>query len=820
MKKKILMLLAAVLLGSAGAFVQSGNGESLKGEAGINPASTERKVFTQNKEREIKGPNTEICRFEKVIVNGIQKSIEKKEITLHRKVEGAPEYQKEVSGFDYVHKRNNTIENGTPEYQRTEGHFKIIGRTDILSALKVNGFGADNITTMYTFYHEAVTYDDGEVQVSFDFMDGTFYEKSTVVETITSPVAGKDAAKLTNTITAYYFLCLQDVSESVILLKDADVSITNEGFVATRCKETVYGDSVTVHALYRITKSDGSREDFAVDFCDTRTSEIDPAWSSIESNNMQSTSSASRTETGSAGQSSSKNGFTAKWKRYTYDVKSVATLAGSKQNNRIKTVEPEGWEITYRGKTFKFNRPSYSASNDNGTVTEGGKNNGYNEYNYANKFNYTRGGNNKSFTSSGVIKVKLEEVSITDEGFVATRCKETVYGDSVTVHALYRITKSDGSREDFAVDFCDTRTSEIDPAWSSIESNNMQSTSSASRTETGSAGQSSSKNGFTAKWKRYTYDVKSVATLAGSKQNNRIKTVEPEGWEITYRGKTFKFNRPSYSASNDNGTVTEGGKNNGYNEYNYANKFNYTRGGNNKSFTSSGVIKVKLEEPTFFPKEWGNLIEAKQTVANNETHSSFVYTWSLRFENNIVLPVVVRSGDATPEWHFEYAENTTITEYNGGTYDKASDTWINTTASDKPNQMVWSRNSKEKANKDYRIAMNQNWDEGHLIDGHPSTQTSRYQLTVSNGVLKATDTYTGRYIGEWKNFTNTVEMEEVLPGDADGNGQVNLADAEAILDYITGKTSEIGNAADANGDGVVDITDVTWIIRMLTTTGQ
>jgi hypothetical protein len=412
--------------------------------------------------------------------------------------------------------------------------------------------------------------------------------------------------------------------------------------------------------------------------------------------------------------------------------------------------------------------------------------------------------------------LKDANVSITDEGFVATGCKETVYGNKVTAHVLYRITKSDGTHEDFEVDFSDTRTSEVDPAWSSIESNNTQSTSSASRTETGNSDQSASKNDFTAKWKRYSYDVKSVATLSGSKQNNRVKVVEPEGWEITYRGKTFKFNRPEYTVSNDNGTVTGGSEKNGYNEYNYANKFSYTRGSNNKSFTANGVIKVKSEEPIFFPKEWGALIEAKQTVANNETHNSFVYTWSLRFKNNIVLPVVIRSGEATPEWHLEYAENTTVTQYNGGTYEKGSDTWINTTASDKPNQMVWSRDSRERANKDYLIAKNQNWDEGHLIDGHSSTQTSRYLLTVSNGVLKATDTYTGKYIGEWKYSTDTAEIGEFLPGDVDGNGQVDFADVEATLNYIL-RRGTLANeaAADVNGDGIVDIADLVAIIGLI-----
>lgn len=710
--------------------------------------STKRIVYTQNKEREIIGPETEVCRFEKVIHNGVNKTIEKKEITLRRKIEGAPEYQKEVSGFDYVHKGDNTYEMGTPEYQRTEGYFKISGRTDVMSALKVNGFDTDKITTIYTFYHEACVYDDGEVQVDFDFTEPWFWEKSTVVEAISSPVTGKDAARLTNTITIRYSFFQLDASESVVLLKDAEITITSEDFVTSSCKETVYDNSVTAHVVYRINKSDGCHEDFEMDFSDARTSEVDPAWSSIESNNNQSTSSASRSETGSTDQSSSKNGFTAKWKRHGYDVKSVVTLAGSTQNNRIKTVEPEGWEITFRGKTFKFNRPSYSVSNDNGTVTEGGEKNGYKEYNYANKFSYTRGSNSKSFTTNGVIRVK-KEITVTSENFITASCKETVYDNSVTAHVLYRVNKSDGSHEDFEVDFSDVRTAKVDSAWNSIESNCNQRTSSASKTETNNIEKVSSKNGFTATWKRYSYDVKSVVTLAGSTQDNHIRIVEPEGWEISYRGKTFKFNRPKYSVSNDNGTVTGGSEWNGFNVYLYENVFSYNRDGYQRSFIANGVISVK-KSGTFFPNEWGTLEYVRQTVANNKTHDGFVYTWSLRFSEGYTLPVVIASGSTVPDWHFEYVEKTTVTEYNGGTYDKASNTWINTTASDKPNQMVWSRSSKERANKDYGKAKSQNWDEGRLVDGHPSTQTSRYQLTVSNGRLTAKDNYNGNTLGSWK----------------------------------------------------------------------
>jgi hypothetical protein len=316
------------------------------------------------------------------------------------------------------------------------------------------------------------------------------------------------------------------------------------------------------------------------------------------------------------------------------------------------------------------------------------------------------------------------------------------------------VNKSDGSHDDYSLEFSDSREASVDPAWSSDQSSNTQTTSSAQKANAGSTTKNGTdKNGATATWTRYSYTGTSVTTLAdGSKKNNVIRTVEPEGWKITFRGKTYTFSRPSYSLTNTKGSVSGGSEQNGYKVYNFVDKFYWTRGNNTKNLDAKGTIRVKVveEEPTFFPKEWGTLLDVKQTVANNESHNSFVYTWSLRFANGYVLPVVIRSNTKDPEWNFNYVEKTTVTTYNGGTYDKGSNTWINTTAKDMPNQMTWSRQSKEKANKDYQIAKNQNWDEGHLVNGHASTQTSRYQLTVSNGRLTAKDTYTGTAMGSWK----------------------------------------------------------------------
>jgi hypothetical protein len=56
-----------------------------------------------------------------------------------------------------------------------------------------------------------------------------------------------------------------------------------------------------------------------------------------------------------------------------------------------------------------------------------------------------------------------------------------------------------------------------------------------------------------------------------------------------------------------------------------------------------------------------------------------------------------------------------------------------------------------------------------------------------------------------------------IPGDADGDGDVNISDVTALIDYLlTGNTSDIDlDGADVNQDGKVNISDVTDLIDYL-----
>ena len=67
----------------------------------------------------------------------------------------------------------------------------------------------------------------------------------------------------------------------------------------------------------------------------------------------------------------------------------------------------------------------------------------------------------------------------------------------------------------------------------------------------------------------------------------------------------------------------------------------------------------------------------------------------------------------------------------------------------------------------------------------------------------------------------TITAPEVTSGDANGDGEVDIADAWAIMDYLLGNPPAgfIAAAADVNGDGVVDIADAVAMLDIIMNTG-
>jgi len=90
-----------------------------------------------------------------------------------------------------------------------------------------------------------------------------------------------------------------------------------------------------------------------------------------------------------------------------------------------------------------------------------------------------------------------------------------------------------------------------------------------------------------------------------------------------------------------------------------------------------------------------------------------------------------------------------------------------------------------------------------------SNSFSNYSATlhVPVGSIEAYQT-----TSPWSNFTNIVGINE--PGDVNGDGGINISDVTALIDLLL-SGGEISAGADVNGDGQVNISDVTALIDRL-----
>lgn len=67
----------------------------------------------------------------------------------------------------------------------------------------------------------------------------------------------------------------------------------------------------------------------------------------------------------------------------------------------------------------------------------------------------------------------------------------------------------------------------------------------------------------------------------------------------------------------------------------------------------------------------------------------------------------------------------------------------------------------------------------------------------------------------WKNFSNIVGIPGAGPGDANGDGSINITDITLLISAISENIALDNPYADVNGDGVVNITDITLLIYMV-----
>ena len=107
------------------------------------------------------------------------------------------------------------------------------------------------------------------------------------------------------------------------------------------------------------------------------------------------------------------------------------------------------------------------------------------------------------------------------------------------------------------------------------------------------------------------------------------------------------------------------------------------------------------------------------------------YIASVHFEKG-VLPISISKDNSNAVYHKEsfefYSDNNEANNYNSAT----PVDYINCIGEDMPNQMIWTRHSKEKANKDYTVAKKYGWNYGYEKNNIPTMDTNRYTFEINN----------------------------------------------------------------------------------------
>lgn len=90
------------------------------------------------------------------------------------------------------------------------------------------------------------------------------------------------------------------------------------------------------------------------------------------------------------------------------------------------------------------------------------------------------------------------------------------------------------------------------------------------------------------------------------------------------------------------------------------------------------------------------------------------------------------------------------------------------------------------------------------------SEPGKYQITVSGATA---ENYAISYVAG----TLTIEGPDFIPGDANGDGKVNVTDIVEIVSYIMGKPSNrfVFTAADVTGDGDVNVTDIVSVVNII-----
>lgn len=508
-----------------------------------------------------------------------------------------------------------------------------------------------------------------------------------------------------------------------------DKQVTGHEF---RNPQLTVSDSIVAASLTYVTLyNDGTEDTEAVSKHFPRKLNPYTNWASTEQNNNASTGSANVTLKSSSNQS---DGYWSYVKEIR-DITTIATLAATQQTNGWTAEDPNSIKYTRDGQSYDFGALNFTASEAGQTVKLKSETSTLATYDYKDKISVSFGSNTKYSNASGTINVE-KEIVIT--GYEISNQKIVVEQGNVTASLTFTTIYSDGTRtnEDFSKVL--PRSFSVKSNWSSNEANNSQNTSAATVTLTNSQNKKDGDWSYVSE----TRNIKTVATLAGSSQNNKWESVDPNNIVFSRNGKTYDFGTLSYSATEKGATVKQKSSNDDETVYSYTDNLSVAYGSNSFNSTAPGTITVDKPWNPDFPDSYGKFKSVAVTATENEAHNSWMYVVSIHFENG-TLPLLIRRNASAPDAIDNSMFTTsTASKLNSAFYVKSQSKWVNAVASDEDKLMGWKDvNDNTLGFLVYSTATMWGWDDGHQSGGHPTVFTNKYsaKLNSSKTVLTIYD---------------------------------------------------------------------------------
>lgn len=365
-------------------------------------------------------------------------------------------------------------------------------------------------------------------------------------------------------------------------------------------------------------------------------------------------------------------------------------------------------------------------------------------------------------------KEAVVERIIVDHGFDGTKTKKTWTPTTLTCKGVHFVLWNDGVREETIHEWTVNRILVNGPAFDRVCKDNTNRTSKPSITDLKSSAKThKDENGGNWTANEEKASIGAYVEMNGADNANLT-------WSATeYNDVVLKVGEDVLEFGHDvyDFTLTpnlgSGSVQGDYKVYPYTGKLSYVFG-NATAKESTNTGKIRVEEKTFFDKNWGKLQFVEQTTTISKDVKKWDYVWSLHFYNEntkkyFVLPVILTyASPDVPQWNFsdvEECDKKSYDLYNSAYYYNGVK---NAVAEDNREWMQWSiaATGSEKlayGTIKYRTAADKAWDWESAVNGRATVFTHRYELKVTDGRLFVKDTYNGKAVtdshcvnGGWK----------------------------------------------------------------------